>query len=100
MGCLEGHDFWVKLNFNNFVNAEFLGKISPQQSCLIMKLMGLIFTYEILRFIAFLMMVRPKTSDQNYIRVINNFPSGYIFMKYTVYVDVVECLKKLHECIG
>ena len=76
MGCLEGHDFWVKLNFNNFVNAEFLGKISPQQSCLIMKLMGLIFTYEILRFIAFLMMVRPKTSDQNYIRVINNFPSG------------------------
>ena len=31
-----------------------------------MTLMGLMFTYKVLRFIVFLMMVWPKTSDQNY----------------------------------
>ena len=56
----------MKFNFNNFVNAYFLGHISLQQSFLIMTFVGLIFTYEILRFIAFLMMVRPKTSNENY----------------------------------
>ena len=42
------------------------GQISLQQSFVNMTLMGLDFTYELLLFIAFLMMLRPNSSDKKY----------------------------------